>query len=302
MLVHFGESLFEPQWTACAATVGVFDGVHRGHQALIAGAVEAARASDLPAVVVTFDRHPLRTLAPGREPLPLANLSQNLEWMAPLGLAACLVLPFDHSLAQTSAEDFLAFLQDRVKVKEMVVGYDFAFGRGRSGTADWLQQKLPTQVLSPVHTEGEAVSSSLIRSHVAEGSMEEAARLLTRPFTLRGMVVGGQKLGRTIGYPTVNLAFSGPQLVPGDGVYSGSAATPLGEFRAALSIGMRPTVGGTDRTVEAYLIDYPGDSLYGVPVDLRVERRLRGEEKFDSLDALVAQMARDVEASRASQP
>jgi riboflavin kinase/FMN adenylyltransferase len=282
--------------------MGVFDGVHRGHQALISGAVSAAKEDDLPAVAVTFDRHPLRTLAPGKEPLPLANLSQNLEWMAPLGLAACLVLPFDEALAHTSAEDFLAFLRTRVRVRELVVGYDFAFGRGREGTVDWLQGRVPAQVLSPVHTDGEAVSSSLIRSHVAEGRMEEAARLLTRPFTLRGTVVGGQRLGRTIGYPTINLAFSGPQLTPGDGVYSGSATTPIGEFRAALSIGMRPTVGGTHRTVEAYLIDYPGDSLYGNTVDLRVERRLRGEEKFDSLDSLVEQMARDVAASRIPGP
>jgi len=295
MHLHFGVDLLAPEWNGCVACVGTFDGVHVGHQALFKTARQEAERHELPSVVVTFDRHPAAVLQPERKPAALATLEQNLAAFERAGVALALILPFDGRMAQTSATDFLdRVLKRPPKAVKLVVGHDFALGRGREGTAEWLAERIPTLIHQPVTVESQRVSSTAIRKAVVQGEVGVAHRMLGRPYALSGVVVSGQKLGRTLGYPTINLARSNDQLVPADGIYAGQCRLRNGIYRAAISIGMRPTVQGKHRTVEAFLIDYPGESVYGQAVELEFWVRLRDEMAFPSLDELRAQMAEDV--------
>lgn len=295
MQVSFGLDSHHPGWDAAIACIGTFDGVHLGHQQVISTAVERARASDNPCVVITFDRHPAAILAPDRCPQAIASLSDRLALIERLGVSHALVLPFDHELAHTPAQAFLDdVLIEAVRASHVVVGHDFAMGRGREGTPQWLNDRIPTTLLAPFMGDGVRVSSSAIRQAISEGRVEDAAVLLGHAFTMPGVVVAGQRLGRTLGYPTLNLARSFDQVTPDDGVYAGECETPYGTFKAAISVGLRPTICDDARTVEAYLINYPGQSLYGMAVRLKVVRRIRGQHRFDTLEALAAQIALDV--------
>ena len=299
MQVHFGVGLLRAEWRKAVACVGTFDGVHLGHQAVIREAVAEARAKELPCVLVTFDRHPAAILAPARCPKALAGLQENLAAFRDLGVSATVVLPFDAELSRMSAERFLReILIGAVRACSLVVGHDFAMGNGREGNTGWLASRIPTAVVSPFEIDGVRVSSSAIRQKVAEGKMEDAARLLGRPFALSGVVVGGQKMGRQLGFPTANIARSFDQAVPAQGVYAGWLTSEHGKYMAATSIGVRPAVGGGAQTVEAYLLDYPGDSLYGVSVELELLHRLREERDFPSLEALTLQIQCDVDETR----
>ena len=295
MQVHFGVDMLEPEWSGAVLCIGTFDGVHLGHQAVIRRAVEVAASEGLPAVLLTFDRHPAHVLAPERCPKAVASLDENLTQFSRIGVQVALVLAFTRELSQTTADEFFQrVMVDHVRAKKIVVGHDFAFGKGRQGTPEWLAERIETEVVPPFMLEGSRVSSSAVRSEVAEGRVEHAGVLLGRPFAIAGVVVSGQRLGRELGYPTINLARSFDQVMPADGVYVGECETPHGTYRAAVSIGMRPAVSGTHRTIEAYLLDYPGNDLYGKGVVLSLLRRLREERNFDSLDALKAQIALDV--------
>jgi len=206
------------------------------------------------------------------------------------------ILPFDEQVASMEPEDFMRLvLVDLLKCEFLVVGHDFAMGKGRRGTTDWLRNHIATLVVPPLEQKGVRVSSSSIRSLISEGKVEQVNLALGRPFAISGVVVSGQKLGRTLGFPTLNLARSFNQVMPLDGVYAGFCRTPLGVYKSAISIGMRPTVEGQHRTIEAYLLEYPGDSLYGASVLLSLVAYLRGEEKFGSLDDLKTQMIKDTE-------
>lgn len=296
MQVHFGEELIRAEWTRAVACLGTFDGVHEGHRQVIGTAVEKAKERGLPCVLVTFDRHPAATLAPDRCPKSIAPLASNIKAFEALGVAVALILPFTHELSEISAQNFLDHvLIGKVKAEMLVVGHDFAFGKGREGSPEWLSPRIETEVVPAFEIDGHRVSSSEIRTAVETGQIEKATKLLGRPFSLMGVVVGGQRLGRELGFPTINLARSYDGVLPSDGIYAGEAETPVGTFKAAISIGLRPTVNGGHRTVEAYLLDYPGTEIYGASVDLEFHRRLRDEENFDSLDALKAQMAQDIE-------
>lgn len=295
MQVHFGVDMLEPEWSGAVLCIGTFDGVHLGHQAVIRRAVEVAASEGLPAVLLTFDRHPAHVLAPDRCPKAVASLDENLTQFSRIGVQVALVLAFTRELSQTTADEFFQrVMVDHVRAKKIVVGHDFAFGKGRKGTPEWLAERIETEVVPPFMLEGNRVSSSAVRSEVAEGRVEHAGVLLGRPFAIAGVVVSGQRLGRELGYPTINLARSFDQVTPADGVYVGECETPHGTYRAAVSIGMRPAVSGTHRTIEAYLLDYPGNDLYGKGVVLSLLRRLREERNFDSLEALKAQIALDV--------
>lgn len=299
MLVRFGLDGPPPEWDSSVVCIGTFDGVHLGHQEVIRHAVARANAHNLPSVVVTFDRHPAATLAPERCPPSIGTLSTNLAAFAGLGVSAVAVLPFDLELAHTEAEDFYrTILQGALKAKEAAVGHDFAFGRNRVGTAEWLAERIPTEIIPPLMVGERRVSSSEIRQAIAAGNVGLARDLLGRPWVQEGVVVRGQRLGRTLGFPTANLAGFGGQAVPADGVYAGRAETPFGNYRAAVGVGRRPTVGGGPRTIEAYLIDYPGESLYGAPLRLEYRARLRDDQTFDSLEGLKAQMSEDVAQAR----
>jgi riboflavin kinase/FMN adenylyltransferase len=295
MQVHFGVDMLEPEWSGAVLCIGTFDGVHLGHQAVIRRAVEVGASEGLPVVLLTFDRHPAHVLAPERCPKAVASLDENLTQFSRIGVQVALVLAFTRELSQTSADEFFQLVMvDHVRAKKIVVGHDFAFGKDRQGTPEWLAERIDTEVVPPFMLEGSRVSSSAVRSEVAQGRVEHAGVLLGRPFAIAGVVVSGQRLGRELGYPTINLARSFDQVTPADGVYSGFCQTPHGTYRAAVSIGMRPAVAGTHRTIEAYLIDYPGNDLYGKGVSLSLEKRLREERDFDSLEALKEQIAKDV--------
>lgn len=295
MHVHFGVELLNAEWPHSVVCIGTFDGVHLGHQEVIRHAVNLAHSKLLPCVLVTFDRHPAAILAPERCPPAIATLQSNLAHFSDLGVAVAVVLPFDKALSETSAETFFnSILVGKLKAEAMVLGHDFAFGKGRQGTPEWLKQRIETDLIPPFTVAGKRVSSSEIRTAVSSGEVAHAEELLGRPFEIPGIVVKGDQLGRTLGYPTVNLARSVNQVLPSDGVYGGQCQTSLGKFKAAISIGKRPTVGGEHRTIEAFLLDYPGDALYGQPVVLQFERYLRKEEHFESLEALKEQMAKDI--------
>lgn len=296
MLVHFGTDLVQAEWQEADVCVGTFDGVHLGHQAVIGHAVSRARAAERPCVLVTFDRHPAAVLAPDRTPPAIASLEQNLEMFAQLGVSVCVVLHFDRALASVSAQSFLdEILVGKLRAREVVVGHDFAMGKGRQGDGAWLAQRIETTVVPPYELGGRRVSSTEVRSAIAAGDIATANRLLGRPFAVRGVVVPGRKLGRQLGFPTGNLARSGAQISPPLGIYGGQARTLLGSFRAAISLGVRPTVGGSAPTLEAYLLDYPGDSLYGQTLELAFVERIRDEVAFADLEELKAQIAKDVE-------
>lgn len=295
MQVHFGLDLVEAEWPHSVVCVGTFDGVHLGHQAVIGKALDVAAREELACVVVTFDRHPAHVLAPERCPKAIASLGENLHHFELMGVGISVVLPFTRELSQTSATSFFqSVLKDKLKASRVVVGHDFAFGQGREGTTGWLEERIPTDVVPPYESEGKRVSSSAIRSAIEAGNIQEANGLLGRPFQIGGVVVAGLRLGRQLGYPTANLARSFNQVTPAHGVYAGFAETPHGTFRTAVSIGVRPAVGGTSQTIEAYLIDYPGYDLYGRSLSIKLHRHIRSQQDFESLEALKGQIARDV--------
>ncbi len=295
MQIHFGLELLHAEWHHCVTCVGTFDGVHLGHQAVIRTAVQTAVEAELPCCLVTFDRHPAHVLAPDRCPKAISSLSANLDHFTEIGVSVAVILAFDPALSRMSATDFLDhILVEKLRTNQLVVGHDFAMGHHREGTSEWLAQHIPTRVVPPYELDGRRVSSSDVRRAIEAGRIEDANRWLGRPFEIDGVVVGGERLGRTIGFPTANLARSFDQIYPADGVYAAMAEGSFGRYAAAVSIGMRPAVGGKHRTIEAYLIDYPGESLYGKTVRLSFHHRLREELDFPSLDALKAQIAADV--------
>ena len=299
MTVVFGLGVLCAEWPRAVVCVGTFDGVHLGHRAVILEAARQAREADLPLVLATFDRHPAATLAPSRCPKSLAPLEENLREFERLGVAVAVVLPFDAGTAAMSAKDFLdEVIRKALRADTLVVGHDFAMGRGREGTAAWLSERIPTTIVPPFEIDGVRVSSSAIREAVGRGEILHANRLLGKSFTLAGVVVGGKRLGRTLGFPTANLARTIDGVLPADGVYAAWFHAPKGRFPAALAIGTRPAVGGGPRSIEAYLLDYDGASLYGAPCRIEVVAHERDEWNFDSLDALIAQMAQDVEGVR----
>lgn len=299
MLTHFGTATLKPFWESSVVCIGTFDGVHRGHSHVISRAVTLAHEAEQPCALVTFDRHPAQVLRPATRPPILATLEQNLRQFRALGVSVCLILPFDQALAQTEAGDFSTHVFDEcLRAKRIVVGHDFAFGKDRRGTPEWLASRYETEVVPPYAPEGTRISSSIIREAVATGQIERANESLGRPFALAGVVVKGQQLGRTLGFPTANLARSSEQVVPGDGVYAGWAHIDGRVFAAATSVGMRPTVDGKDRTVEAFLLDYPGDDIYGRAMELSFVTRIRPEMHFPSLDDMVKQMHEDVRQTR----
>lgn len=301
MQIHFGVELLQAEWPQAVICIGTFDGVHLGHRAVILTAAQVAKEKELPLIVLTFDRHPAKVLNPGKAPQAVAPLSVNLKEFEKLGVGLVVVLPFNAWLSRMSAEDFLEqILRSKLRAGSLVVGHDFALGNGREGTTEWLAERIATNVVEPFLVGEDRVSSSLVRASVQRGDVALASRYLGRPFELHGFVVGGQKLGRTLGFPTANIARSMDQVLPTDGVYAATLECSKGCFKAALAIGTRPAVGGGPRSIEAYLLDYPGDSLYGEHVVLRVTDFVREEQNFASLDALVEQMHRDVDVVRES--
>jgi riboflavin kinase/FMN adenylyltransferase len=269
-----------------AVAIGTFDGVHRGHRAV----VEAAMESGLRSTVVTFHPHPREVLGYGVE--LLASIERRLELIASVGPDETLVIEFTPDLSRVSPEEFVRAVLDPIGTRVVFAGDNFRFGRGRSGDAQLLRQ-LGFEVRVVPGVEG--VSSSRIRELLAHGEVTEAAALLGRPHELEGIVVAGDQRGGTLGYPTANVAMDAQLVCPRYGIYAGEAL----DHRAAVSIGTNPHYGGTERRVEPFLLDFEGD-LYGRRLVVELWERLRDEAVFDSEEALIAQIARDVEATRAA--
>jgi riboflavin kinase/FMN adenylyltransferase len=268
--------------------LGTFDGVHLGHRRV----VEAALAAGPEPTVVTFDPHP-RTALGNRVEL-LTTLERRLELLGELGVETTMVVEFTLEVARLEPEEFAQHVLRPMGTEVVVAGEDFRFGRGRSGDLELLKrlgfETVPVAIL-------EGVSSSRIRELVAEGDVEDAAKLLGRPVEVEGVVVAGDARGGTLGFPTANLGIRPELLVPRNGIYAGAA----GEHRAAVSIGTNPHYGGRERRVEAHLLDFEGD-LYGRRLVVELWRRLRDEAAFDSEEDLIGQIALDVEATRRAEP
>jgi riboflavin kinase/FMN adenylyltransferase len=288
-------------------TIGVYDGVHLGHRALIARVQAMATGLGAATAVVTFDRHPATVVRPDSAPKLLTDLQQRLELLAATGLDCAVVLTFDDQRSRETAEDFVReVLVDCLHARAVVVGHDFHFGHGRGGNVPLLQRmgaELGFDVLG-IMLEGDehdVVSSTRIRRLLEAGDVAAAVALLGRPHEVRGVVGRGDQRGRDLGFPTANVAVPAEVLLPADGIYAGWYERPRAGtvHAAAISVGRRPTFydDAAASLLEAYLLDFDGN-LYGEEARVRFVARLRGEVRFDSVDALVAQMARDVEDTR----
>jgi riboflavin kinase / FMN adenylyltransferase len=292
--------------TASVVTVGNFDGVHLGHQHVIDLVVARAREIGATSVVVTFDPHPMSVIHPGGAPLALTTLDHRLALLEQRGLDGTLVLPFTADLARLSPENFVRdVLVDALHVREVHVGENFRFGHRASGNVDTLRHVGSAHGFTvhpvPLARAGEAVwSSTYVRQCLAEGDVAEAARTLGRLHRVEGPVVEGDKRGRELGYPTANLDVDEHTAIPADGIYAGWLTRASGErLPAAISIGTNPTFGGRHRRVEAYVLDRDDLELYGEHVAVDFAERLRDTLTFDGVDALLVQMAEDVDRARA---
>ena len=283
--------------------LGNFDGFHAGHQAVVGRAVRHARDEGRPAIVATFDPHPVRFFKPDVPPFRLTTLDQRQELFAAAGADAMLVLPFDATLAGTTAEDFITgLLLDRYGAAGVVTGSDFVFGKGRGGDVVTLADHARThgfftEMVAPVDDAEEVVSSSRIRDALREGDCDTAARLLTRPFTVRGTVEHGDKNGRLLGFPTANIDM-GNYLRPRYGIYAVTGRLPDGRIlRGAANIGIRPSFDPPKELLEPHFFDFAED-LYGQEIDVAFRAFIRPEAKFDDMDALTAQIAADCDQAR----
>jgi len=286
-----------------AVTIGVFDGVHRGHQHLVSSLRDRATAEGLAAVALTFNPHPRTVIRPGVAVTYLTSLEERVEQLQALGLDAVGILPFTSELAQLSPRDFLALLVDELQMRLLMVGPDFALGRNRAGTIGVMRQVgkelgFYVEVAPLLAEDGEKVGSSSIRQALAEGDVSRVAKLLGRPFSLRGPVVEGDRRGRTLGFPTANIAIGLDRALPAYGVYVTRAYVGETAYESCTSIGIRPTFDVEPRpTVETFILDFDED-IYGQEMRIDLLERLRGELRFESVDDLVAQMHEDIVHTR----
>jgi riboflavin kinase / FMN adenylyltransferase len=291
-----------PERRPSAVALGVFDGVHLGHRAILGAAVAHARATGAPALACTFEPNPLEVLQPDRAPLPITTLDERLDLIAACGVDGTIVLTFTRELAAVEPEAFVKdVLVDRLAARQVVVGFNHRFGRAARGDAALLRELgarmgFNVDVVAPLTVDGVPVSSTAIRAALGRGDVDAAARMLGRPYTLPGTVVAGAGRGRTLGFPTANVAPGRPVLVA-PGVYTCTFEVGGQARRAVVNVGVRPTFGEATLAVEAYLLDFSGD-LYGQTVQLTFVSRVREERRFPTVDALRAQIADDVETAR----
>ncbi len=296
-------------WGASVVTIGVFDGVHRGHQRIVARAVELA-AGNLPVVVVTFDPHPDEVVRPGSHPPFLSTARRRAELLAGLGADAVCMLPFTYEFSQLGPDEFVRMvLVDRLHAAAVVVGEDFRFGHRAAGDVPLLatlgeKYDFSTEGVPLLADGGVTISSTYIRERLEAGDVATAAQELGRPHRVEGIVYRGHMRGRQLGFPTANLESPPHTAVPGNGIYAGwlvsleGSTAGTGRWPAAISVGPNATFGEAERTVEAYALDRDDLDLYGAHVAIDFVARLRGTERFGSVDDLVAQMHRDVDRAR----
>jgi riboflavin kinase/FMN adenylyltransferase len=304
-----GSAALEQPIRRTIVTIGNFDGIHLGHQAILKTVVDRAKDLDGQAVVYTFDPHPRKVLRPEKAPALLNTLEQKLELLERAGVDVVVVEPFTSDFSRMGADEFVRMLHERIQPLEVYVGYDFHFGRDREGSMRMLTEMGPrlgfsVTIIPEVTVDAGDVNSTRIRQLLAEGEAESAARMLGRPFTIRGYVVHGDERGRDLGFPTANVEPEN-EVVPAAGVYAGrlllldDGEPPAGaRLPAVINVGRRPTFGdGRGLVVEAHAIDSGGD-FYGRRVELSFSTWLRAERRFPSVDALTEQIALDVETAR----
>ena len=285
-----------------AVTIGNFDGVHLGHAKIVQRLMEQARAVAGPAVVFTFDPHPVRILRPDHAPPPLTWTDRKARLLQDLGVDAMIAFPTDAAFLRLEAREFFdAIVGQRLEARAMVEGPNFFFGRGRQGNVDLLGQfcraaGVLLEIVEPVEIDGQVVSSSRVRELVERGEVEHAQRMLTQPYRIRGRVVHGAGRGRELGFPTANLEGI-DTLLPREGIYAGRAHAAGRLWPAAISLGPNPTFGEGRLKVEVHLLDYHG-SLYDHQIEVDFLARLRDIVRYGSVDALVVQMNHDLEATR----
>jgi riboflavin kinase/FMN adenylyltransferase len=292
----------EPPQRNTVFTIGVFDGVHTGHQHLLKHLKEAASQGGMLSGVVTFLNHPRTVVAPGTCIRYITSVEERLALLKDNGVDLVVPLTFDLDLSRLRAREFTRLLQERLNMTGLLMGYNFAMGYKREGNPETLkdigkEQGFSVSVVDAVSTNGERVSSTTIRAAVTAGEVARASRLLGRAIALRALVVAGDARGKTLGFPTANLDIAKDRLIPGDGVYATWAHVGDKKYMAATNVGVRPTFGENQRIVEAFILDFDGD-LYGSEITVEFVERLRDELRFESAEALVVQMHRDVEQTR----
>jgi len=283
-------------------TLGNFDGIHLGHRALIEGAVRDARELGVPAVVLTFEPHPVKVLAPERAPKMILAHKDKMQLLQSFDVDVVVVQHFDLSFAKIAAEDFVRrFLAERLKPAKIWVGRDFRFGQGRKGRAEDLvhwgdQYGFSVAVVEPILVDGVRVSSSQARELIEAGKVDAVTELLGRYHFVSGRVVTGHRRGRDLGFPTANIA-ARTELIPRDGIYATIFHLGERDLPSVSSIGINPTFGAGPRTVESFILNFNGD-IYGAAVRLSFVQRLREEQAFSSVESLVEQIGRDVDRAK----
>lgn len=283
--------------------IGVFDGVHLGHKYLLSQLVEKARCKGLLSSVVTFRQHPREVLAPGTVPPYLTTLEQKVDLLKNEGIDKVISLSFTPELAQLTAREFVTLLKKHVRMAGLVVGPDFALGRGREGNVDTIRELgkeigFSVSVVSPKLIGGEIVSSTAIRNALSEGDMKKVTRLMGRPFFLQSTVVTGAGRGTGLGFPTANLEIEQRQALPPDGVYATWAYLNGNAYQSMTNIGKRPTFGANERNIEVFLLDYSGN-IYNKTLKVGIVTRLREEKRFENVEALKKQIEEDVQRGKA---
>jgi riboflavin kinase/FMN adenylyltransferase len=307
----YGSADVPSDWGRCVATIGVFDGVHRGHQRIVGRAKQIAGEQDLPVVVITFDPHPDEVVRPGSHPPLLTTSRRQAELLGLLGADAVFMLPFNLEFSRLSPDEFVrVVLSERLHATTVVVGENFRFGHKAAGDVALLGQlgekyDFTAEGVPLLVSDGVTISSTYIRERLAAGDVVAAAHALGRPHRVEGVVVRGHMRGRGLGFPTANLETPPHTATPADGVYAGWLTSldldgaEISRWPAAISVGTNPTFGAGERTVEAYALDRDDLDLYGAHAAIDFVARLRGTERFDSVEALVTQMHQDVSQARA---
>lgn len=298
-----GAFALDPRLAASVVTLGAFDGVHRGHQALIAKTVEAARRLGLPSIAYTFDPHPALVLAPAVAPRAICSLEERVRLLRHHGIDRVIVEPFDAAFAQIAADDWVRrFLVGQLAPRHVVVGFNFSYGRGRGGDPAHLAAAgrafdFSVDVVDAVVVGGIVASSTRVREFLLEGNLAGVELLLGRRHAVTGVVVEGDRRGRTIGFPTANVD-PDHDLLPAHGVYASRVTLAGGERKDGVTnIGRRPTFGGRKVTVETFIFDHSAE-IYGQPIRIELIARLREERRFDGIAELKAQLERDVAEAR----
>ncbi len=304
MKIYFGIEQLKKRLREPALTIGNFDGVHLGHQALFRKVVELASERDAHSVALTFDPHPLKVLRPDNPPKLISTFEQKIEQIEKAGIDILVCLPFTRELAATTATEFVEhILVETLGIRDLVVGYDYALGKGREGNIEFLREKgralgFKTHVVEAVVVDGMIVSSTNVRKLVSEGEMRKVAKLLGRYYQIRGIVQKGmQRGGPVVGFPTANLTINSEDLCPKPGVYVVQAIYDTNCYGGVMNIGVNPTFGDQELRAEVHIFDFSKD-IYGHPLKVNLIQRVRDEKRFSGPDELRAQIARDVEEAK----